>query len=212
MSDSNRNSVFTQRLQEKFKSSRLSQAELARRSGLSKSTISHYLKGDWKGKQDAVYAIATALNCNAEWLLGYDDREQNVSAKSVEENVDQLLLALGYTFEYGDYGSKYYMSKYGAEIIPEYSVEMGLHGGRIDPNDKDVLVTQIIAQVRLLADKLLVKGMEFELRKKIESLDAAATAANDIGNLQAYSDALALKDHTREMLMHLLGITSNAPK
>ena len=50
----------------------MTQAELSSRSKISKSSISHYLKGDWEGKQDAVYSIAQVLNVSEAWLIGYD--------------------------------------------------------------------------------------------------------------------------------------------
>ena len=50
----------------------MTQAELSSRSKISKSSISHYLKGDWEGKQDAVYSIAQVLNVSEAWLMGYD--------------------------------------------------------------------------------------------------------------------------------------------
>ena len=48
----------------------MTQAELSSRSKI--SSISHYLKGDWEGKQDAVYSIAQVLNVSEAWLMGYD--------------------------------------------------------------------------------------------------------------------------------------------
>lgn len=50
----------------------MTQAELSSRSKISKSSSSHYLKGDWEGKQDAVYSIAQVLNVSEAWLMGYD--------------------------------------------------------------------------------------------------------------------------------------------
>ena len=50
----------------------MTQAELSSRSKISKSSISHYLKGDWEGKQDAIYSIAQVLNVSEAWLMGYD--------------------------------------------------------------------------------------------------------------------------------------------
>lgn len=50
----------------------MTQVELSSRSKISKSSISHYLKGDWEGKQDAVYSIAQVLNVSEAWLMGYD--------------------------------------------------------------------------------------------------------------------------------------------
>lgn len=48
------------------------QIELATLSGISKYSISHYLKGDWEGKQDAVYELARVLDVSEAWLMGYD--------------------------------------------------------------------------------------------------------------------------------------------
>lgn len=47
-------------------------AELSKRTGISKSSISHYLKGDWKGKQDVIYKIARETDCDESWLMGAD--------------------------------------------------------------------------------------------------------------------------------------------
>lgn len=63
---------FAQRLREGLERQGMTQTELARRSGISKSSISRYLKGDWEGKQEAVYALAQALDVNEGWLMGYD--------------------------------------------------------------------------------------------------------------------------------------------
>ena len=64
--------TFAQRLREGLDLRGMKQIELATRSGISKYSISHYLKGDWEGKQDAVYELARALNVSEAWLMGYD--------------------------------------------------------------------------------------------------------------------------------------------
>lgn len=46
--------------------------ELAEKTGLSKSTISHYMSGYTKPKSDRLYMLAKALNVNEAWLMGYD--------------------------------------------------------------------------------------------------------------------------------------------
>ena len=58
--------TFAQRLREGLDLRGMKQIELATRSGISKYSISHYLKGDWEGKQDAVYELARALNVSAD--------------------------------------------------------------------------------------------------------------------------------------------------
>lgn len=64
--------TFAERLKELLTLKHITQAELSRRSGVGKSSITHYIKGDWEGKQDAVYAIAKATNVEYAWLMGHD--------------------------------------------------------------------------------------------------------------------------------------------
>lgn len=49
--------------------------ELARKSGLNKGAISKYLKGTILPKQNAIGAMAKALNVSPTWLLGYEVTE-----------------------------------------------------------------------------------------------------------------------------------------
>lgn len=48
------------------------QADLVRETGLSKSTLSRYLSGEFEPKQNAVAKLATSLSVNEMWLWGYD--------------------------------------------------------------------------------------------------------------------------------------------
>ena len=57
---------FSQRLREALDARGMKQVELAEKSQISKSSISRYLKGDWEGKQSAVYALAKALGVTEE--------------------------------------------------------------------------------------------------------------------------------------------------
>lgn len=63
---------FAKRLRELLDITHMTQTELAKQSGISKSSISRYLKGDWEAKQDAVYAIAKVADVSEAWLMGYD--------------------------------------------------------------------------------------------------------------------------------------------
>lgn len=47
-------------------------AELAERTKLSKSTISHYMSGYTQPKSDKLFILSKALNVNEAWLMGYD--------------------------------------------------------------------------------------------------------------------------------------------
>ena len=80
--------TFAQRLREGLDLRGMKQIELATRSGISKYSISHYLKGDWEGKPDAVYEPARALNVSEAWLMGYDVPAER-SAPKVSVQLDK---------------------------------------------------------------------------------------------------------------------------
>lgn len=64
---------FQSRLKIAIENKGISQAELARRSGLSRASITDYLKGKYKAKPGAIYSLAQALDVDAFWLLGYQN-------------------------------------------------------------------------------------------------------------------------------------------
>ena len=65
--------VFQKRLKEAIENMGITQAELARRSGISRASITGYLKGKYKAKPCAIYSLAQALDVDAFWLLGYQN-------------------------------------------------------------------------------------------------------------------------------------------
>lgn len=76
-------STFAERLKNALDYKQMTKAELSRLAGISKSSLTRYAKGDWEGKQDAVYAIAQALNVNEAWLMGYDAPMEKVDYSSL---------------------------------------------------------------------------------------------------------------------------------
>lgn len=46
--------------------------DLAQKTGISKSSISHYISGRNLARQDALHQMAKALDVNEAWLMGYD--------------------------------------------------------------------------------------------------------------------------------------------
>lgn len=60
------------RLAEALKARGMTAAELARKSGVDKGSISNYLKDKFMPKQLAIGAMASALNVSPAWLMGYD--------------------------------------------------------------------------------------------------------------------------------------------
>ena len=62
-----------QRLEQAFAASGLTQAELARASGIDRGSISLYLSGRYRPKADKLIRLAAALAVTPEWLSGVDD-------------------------------------------------------------------------------------------------------------------------------------------
>ena len=65
-------STFAMRLTELMEKKGLTKTDLAKLSGVNKSNITRYLRGDYKAKQDVVYQIAQRLGVDPAWLMGYD--------------------------------------------------------------------------------------------------------------------------------------------
>ena len=80
-------STFAARLREGLTIRGMTQAELARRTGLDKSSISRYLKNEYRGNQDAVYNIAHSLNVSEAWLMGYDVPMARDNAIKLESSI-----------------------------------------------------------------------------------------------------------------------------
>ena len=72
-------STFAKRITELMEIKKLSKSELAAISGINKSNITRYCKGDYKAKQDVVYQIADKLEVNPAWLMGYDIEMDKIS-------------------------------------------------------------------------------------------------------------------------------------
>jgi transcriptional regulator with XRE-family HTH domain len=74
------------------------QADLVRETGLSKSTLSRYLSGEFEPKQNAVAKLAFSLNVSEMWLWGYDvPMEKKKTATNNDSGISeakQQLLAL----------------------------------------------------------------------------------------------------------------------
>lgn len=86
--------TFASRLKTLLTVKQMTQAELSRKTGISKSSITHYVKGDWEGKQDAVYAIATETGVSEAWLMGYDvPMERTPISKKVNSDPSSTLLS-----------------------------------------------------------------------------------------------------------------------
>lgn len=78
-------------------SARMSQQELSNLSGISKSSISHYVNGSHEPGNKAAYAMATALAVDPLWLMGLDIDTGKASASNIHIEIsdfeEQIILA-----------------------------------------------------------------------------------------------------------------------
>ncbi len=73
-------------------------AELGRRCGINKGTISRYVRGEVIPKQNTIYSISQALAVSPAWLLGFDvtvdgDPVAEIDIDLLTDNNRELLLA-----------------------------------------------------------------------------------------------------------------------
>ncbi len=64
--------IFKDRLNEALKYRGMTASDLARKSGMDKGSISRYLKGENLPRTTAIEKMASALNVNPAWLIGYN--------------------------------------------------------------------------------------------------------------------------------------------
>ncbi|CZQ83581.1 peptidase s24/s26a/s26b [Trichococcus palustris] len=63
---------FKERLNKAIAEKGIKPAELARRTGINKSSITAWLKGDYEAKQDNIFKLSKALGVSEAWLMGID--------------------------------------------------------------------------------------------------------------------------------------------
>ena len=65
-------STISERLKKAMETAHMTQTELAKQTGIGKSSISTYLSGSYEPKQKNIYRMALALGINEAWLMGAD--------------------------------------------------------------------------------------------------------------------------------------------
>lgn len=70
-------STFDENLRKAMKEKGITQAELSKRTGISKSFISQYLSGKFKPREDKLTMLAQALGTSKAYLLGYETARVN---------------------------------------------------------------------------------------------------------------------------------------
>ena len=77
----------SERLSQVLSIKNITQTELCKRTGIPKSAMSQYIKGNFEPKQDRIYLIAKALNISEAWLMGYDvsmHKEENTKKTGIK--------------------------------------------------------------------------------------------------------------------------------
>lgn len=99
----NKKATFSERLKDTMALRGMTKAELSRITGISKSSLTHYEKGDWEGKQDAVWKIAHAMDVPEAWLMGFgstieefQSEEQKQPPAAGELSEDEVILLQAY--------------------------------------------------------------------------------------------------------------------
>lgn len=78
-------SILIQRIRNIMQTRNITQADLARITGIRASSISDYLSGKYQPEQDKIALIADALSVNPGWLMGYDEPKKTVSSNIIEK-------------------------------------------------------------------------------------------------------------------------------
>ena len=68
--------IFVQRLQEELSKQNISQSSLARKIGLDRSSITHYLSGKVQPSLIVLFRIAEALDVDADYLMGHTNERK----------------------------------------------------------------------------------------------------------------------------------------
>lgn len=94
MSTNIRIATTSARLKEAMYAASKTPADLARETGLNKSTLSRYLSGAIEPKQNAIAKLASSLNVSEMWLWGYDVpmvKKETAPEDGLSESKRQLL-------------------------------------------------------------------------------------------------------------------------
>lgn len=83
---------FKSRLAQIINENDLSKAEIARRIGASRSTLSGWLNGEYEANSENIYKLARLFDVTEAWLLGFVDERQEVEIQ--ENNQESFLLPL----------------------------------------------------------------------------------------------------------------------
>lgn len=98
------------RIREALDKREITQTELAEKANIDKGQLSSYISGKYKPRQNNIDALATALNVNEAWLMGFDvpmerDIHEDQQVITFDAKLDAAIKLLeegGYTLSFSD--------------------------------------------------------------------------------------------------------------
>ena len=94
MNKPERAATFAERLNKALLLRGKKQIDLVQATGVNKSTISRYLRGEREPKQIALYKIAVFLEVSEAWLLGYDVPMEKTAEQKKNDDLVQVIAKL----------------------------------------------------------------------------------------------------------------------
>lgn len=82
------------RLQEAMDKRGFRAVDLVEKTGIPKGTLSYYLAGKTKPKQDRLYILAQVLDVSEAWLLGYDVPMQRTDDQKKNDQLAKLIVKM----------------------------------------------------------------------------------------------------------------------
>lgn len=82
--------LTAKRIREAMRDMNMTQQELADKSGIGKSSISHYVNGSNEPGNKSAYNMAKVLNVNPAWIMGLDAPKKTQEAISIDFIKDNL--------------------------------------------------------------------------------------------------------------------------
>lgn len=79
-----------ERMKEVMQTKNIKAAELSRRSGIDRSSLSHYLSGDYLPKMENIEKIAAALGVSVSYLAGYSDEANPTGDPALDDFLDKF--------------------------------------------------------------------------------------------------------------------------
>ncbi len=78
------------RLRELMEKKKIKQADIARKTGIARSTVSYYLSGQREPRPNSIRLISQAFDVEPSWLMGYDvpmDSQEPVALKITKYHI-----------------------------------------------------------------------------------------------------------------------------